>query len=150
VGSEHAGGYLARPKPSGLADVVEIVLDKGLVIDAYLRVSVLGVELLTIDARVAVASVDTYLRFAEATNRLDLAERGGVGLPELLSKGAEEGVAEVASSVAEKKVDNAFDTVGETLGQPAEKVARSAARKAIGFVEQVIVPVVATVEDAGQ
>ena len=65
-------GYLERPAPSGLADVIEIILDKGIVIDAFVRVSLLGIELLTVDARVVIASVDTYLRFAEATNRLDL------------------------------------------------------------------------------
>ena len=71
------GGYLSRPAPSGLADVIEIILDKGIVIDAYVRVSLVGIELLTIDARIVIASVDTYLRFAEATNRLDLVEQGG-------------------------------------------------------------------------
>jgi hypothetical protein len=70
-------GYLDRPAPSSLADVVEIILDKGIVIDAYVRVSLVGIELLTIDARIVIASVDTYLRFAEATNRLDLLEHGG-------------------------------------------------------------------------
>ena len=69
------GGYLERPAPSGLADVIEIILDKGIVIDAYVRVSLVGIELLTIDARIVIASVDTYLRFAEATNRLDLYEQ---------------------------------------------------------------------------
>lgn len=70
--SRSGGGYLARPEPSGLADVIEIILDKGLVIDAYVRISLIGIEVLTIDARIVIASVDTYLRFAEATNRLDL------------------------------------------------------------------------------
>ena len=64
--------HLERPASAGLAEVVEIILDKGLVIDAYVRVSLVGIELLTIDARVVIASVDTYLRFAEAANRLDL------------------------------------------------------------------------------
>ena len=80
VQSQHrrsGGGYLERPAPSGLADVIEIILDKGIVIDAYIRVSLVGIELLTIDARIVIASVDTYLRFAEATNRLDLIEHGG-------------------------------------------------------------------------
>src|SRR5215469_14161396 len=63
----------AHPSPSGLADVLDTILDKGLVIDAYVRVSLVGIELLTIDARVVIASVDTYLRFAEAVNRLDIA-----------------------------------------------------------------------------
>ena len=61
------------PNPSGLYDVLELILDKGLVIDVYVRVSLVGIELLTIDARIVIASVDTYLRFAEAVNRLDLA-----------------------------------------------------------------------------
>jgi hypothetical protein len=60
--------------PTGLADVIDTILDRGLVIDAYVRVSLVGIEILTIDARVVVASVDTYLRFAEAANRLDLSQ----------------------------------------------------------------------------
>src|SRR5690242_21865380 len=78
------GGYLSRPAPSGLADVVEVILDKGIVIDAYVRVSLVGIELLTIDARIVIASVDTYLRFAEATNRLDLYQQGGKDLGEFI------------------------------------------------------------------
>ena len=66
-------GYIERPRPSGLADVIEMILDKGIVIDAYVRVSLIGIEILTIDARIVIASVDTYLRFAEAVNRLDIA-----------------------------------------------------------------------------
>jgi hypothetical protein len=81
------GGQLQRPSSSGLADVIDIILDKGLVIDAYVRVSLVGIELLTIDARIVVASVDTYLRFAEATNRLDLYEHGGKDLTDLMGNG---------------------------------------------------------------
>ena len=99
-------GYLERPKPSGLADVIEIILDKGIVIDAYVRVSLIGIELITIDARIVIASVDTYLRFAEAVGRLNIADQdGSQGLPELMetvtqggakskTKGALEGVKE--------------------------------------------------------
>jgi gas vesicle structural protein len=65
---------------TGLYDVIDVILDKGLVIDAFLRVSVVSIELLTIDARVVVAGVDTYLRFAEAANRLDL-RAGSSGQP---------------------------------------------------------------------
>ena len=80
-----SGGYLERPRPSGLADVNDVILDKGLVIDAYVRVSLIGIELLTIDARIVIASVDTYLRFAEAVGRMDLAESDdSQGLPELM------------------------------------------------------------------
>jgi hypothetical protein len=86
-----SSNYLQRaPRPSGLADVVDLILDKGLVIDAYVRVAVIGIELVTIDARIVVASVDTYLRFAEAVHRLDLTQTELAGLPELQEKGAEE------------------------------------------------------------
>src|SRR3954447_3095210 len=90
---QRGGGYLSRPAPSGLADVIEIILDKGIVIDAYVRVSLIGIEILTIDARIVIASVDTYLRFAEATNRLDLYEKGGKDLPEMI-----EGITESGAS----------------------------------------------------
>ena len=84
-----ASNYLQRaPSPSGLADVIDLILDKGLVIDAYVRVAVIGIELITIDARIVIASVDTYLRFAEAVNRLDLTETELAGLPELQEEGA--------------------------------------------------------------
>jgi hypothetical protein len=73
------------PRPSGLADVLDLVLDKGIVIDAYLRLAVVGIELLTIDARIVIASVDTYLRFAEAVNRLDIEpDEHPPGVPELI------------------------------------------------------------------
>ena len=86
-----SSNYLQRaPSPSGLADVLDVILDKGLVIDAFVRVTVLGIELVTIDARVVVASVDTYLRFAEAVNRLDLTETQIGGLPELVEIAAAE------------------------------------------------------------
>ena len=74
----------AAPSSSGLYDVLDLILDKGLVIDAYVRVSVVGIELLTIDLRVVIASVDTYLRFAEAVDRLSLHEQNGKGLDDLM------------------------------------------------------------------
>jgi hypothetical protein len=64
--------YAGGPSPSGLADVLDLILDHGLVVDAYVRVSLLGIEVLTVDARIVVASVDTYLRFADAVGRLDV------------------------------------------------------------------------------
>ncbi|GAB4120127.1 MAG: gas vesicle structural protein GvpA [Roseiflexaceae bacterium] len=51
---------------SSLAEVVDRILDKGIVIDAWVRVSLVGIELLSVEARVVVASVDTYLKYAEA------------------------------------------------------------------------------------
>ena len=90
TGQRRSGGYLERPAPSSLGDVIDSILDKGLVIDAYIRVSLVGIELLTIDARIVIASVDTYLRFAEATNRLDLYEKGK-DLPEMINEITESG-----------------------------------------------------------
>ena len=95
------------PRPSSLADVLDLILDKGLVIDAYVRVSVIGIEVLTIDARVVVASVDTYLRFAEAVNRLDLTKTETAGLKELSQGFQEEG--------AESKVKGALEGGREAI-----------------------------------
>src|SRR5690242_7885147 len=101
-------GYLERPRPSGLADVIDVILDKGLVIDAYVRVSLIGIEILTIDARIVVASVDTYLRFAEAVNRLDIAHDDTThGLPDLMES--------ITSGGAESKAKGAIEGVKEKL-----------------------------------
>jgi hypothetical protein len=103
------GGYVARPQPSGLAEVIDIILDKGLVIDAYVRVSLIGIEILTIDARIVIASVDTYLRFAEAVNRLDLTEADqSQGLPELMESITERG----ASSKTKGAIEGAKEKLG--------------------------------------
>jgi hypothetical protein len=113
-----ASNYLQRaPSPSGLADVIDLILDKGLVIDAYVRIAVIGIELVTIDARIVIASVDTYLRFAEAVNRLDLTQTELAGLPELQERGAEE--------MTEGAIEGAED---EFL--PSSPVARTAAKGA--------------------
>ncbi|MBC7271914.1 MAG: gas vesicle structural protein GvpA [Streptomyces sp.] len=63
---------VCAPRAGTLYDVLELILDRGMVIDVFARVSLVGIEILKIDARIVVASVDTYLRFAEACNRLDL------------------------------------------------------------------------------
>jgi gas vesicle structural protein len=101
-------GYLERPRPSGLADVIEIILDKGIVIDAYVRVSLIGIELITIDARIVIASVDTYLRFAEAVNRLNIADDGSQGLPEIMEN--------IGQSGAKTKTKGALEGAKEKLG----------------------------------
>jgi hypothetical protein len=101
-------GYIERPRPSGLADVIDVILDKGLVIDAYVRVALVGIELLTIDARIVIASVDTYLRFAEAVNRLDIAhDDESQGLPELMES--------ITQGGAESKTKGALEGVKEKL-----------------------------------
>jgi uncharacterized membrane protein YgcG len=101
-------GYLERPRPSGLADVIDVILDKGLVIDAYVRVSLIGIEILTIDARIVVASVDTYLRFAQAVNRLDIGSaEGAEGLPQLME--------DITSGGAESKTKGVLEAAKEKL-----------------------------------
>src|SRR5918992_3178088 len=93
--------YLDRPAPSSLADVIDTILDKGLVIDIYLRVSLVGIELLTVDARIVIASVDTYLRFAEAVGRLNIDEDDKEGLPELMES--------MTSGAAKSKTSGALE-----------------------------------------
>ena len=108
-----ASGYLQRaPNPNGLAEVVDLILDKGLVIDAYVRVSLVGIEVLTIDARIVIASVDTYLRFAEAVNRLDITQQAK-DLPDMLDEGVQSG--------AKSKTKGAIDGVKEAIGRDGER-----------------------------
>jgi gas vesicle structural protein len=140
--------YLERPAPSSLADVIDVILDKGLVIDIYVRVSLVGIELLTIDARIVIASVDTYLRFAEAVNRIDLTETGPEGLPELMeditrngskrkTEGALEAVKEKVADVFsgddededEDNVEEDQSSSGRRQSQPAKKSAASRRRE---------------------
>jgi hypothetical protein len=100
------GGSASGPQSSGLADVIDTILDKGLVIDAYVRLSLVGIELITIDARVVIASVDTYLRFAQAVDRLDISDEKE-GLPGL--------VGDLTESGARHKTKGALDGAGQTL-----------------------------------
>ena len=111
---ESSAGYITRaPRSSGLADVLEILLDRGLVIDAFVRVSLVGIELLTVDLRVVIASVDTYLRFAEAVNRLDLQQTSDAkGLPDLFEKGGEE----MAEHESKGAVEGGMDAIKEKMG----------------------------------
>ncbi|MGW0790487.1 gas vesicle protein GvpJ [Streptomyces sp. NPDC002911] len=97
------------PRAGTLYDVLELILDRGMVIDVFIRVSLVGIEILKIDARIVVASVDTYLRFAEACNRLDLErDSGSTTIPELLGGRA-------ARSVGKRKVRKAAESVGDSV-----------------------------------
>ena len=126
IAAQPGGGNSARPQPSGLADVIDTILDKGLVLDAYVRVSLIGIELLTIDARVVIASVDTYLRFAEAVNRLDISQEKE-GLPGLLGDMEESG--------AKHKTKGALEAAGDKLREFADSQSgekQSAGRRSRG------------------
>jgi len=101
-------GYIERSSSSGLADVLDVLLDKGLVIDIFLRVSLVGIELLTVDARIVIASVDTYLRFAEAVNRLDIGESSSEGLPELMEHITSDGAESKTKGMLEGAKDALF------------------------------------------
>ena len=115
-----SGGSGSGPSPSGLADVIETILDKGLVVDAYVRVSLVGIEVLTIDARIVVASVDTYLRFAEAVNRLDISQEKE-GLPGLFGDMQESG--------AKHKTRGMLDAATDKLKDYADNGGREGARR---------------------
>ena len=109
---ERRGGgssYVQRSSSSGLYDVLDLILDKGLVIDIFIRVSLVGIEILTIDARIVIASVDTYLRFAEAVNRLDLeAKDDSKGLPQLMEDMTQGGASSKTKGALEGAKDALF------------------------------------------
>jgi hypothetical protein len=101
-------GYVQRSNSSGLVDVLDVLLDKGLVVDVFLRVSLVGIELLTVDARIVIASVDTYLRFAEAVNRLDLGQSSDEGLPQLVEDMTSDGAQSKTKGVLEGAKESLF------------------------------------------
>jgi hypothetical protein len=110
-----------------LYDVLELVLDRGLVIDAFVRVSLVGIEILKIDIRVVVASVDTYLRFAEACNRLDL-ESGrnkDPGVPDLVGQVTESG----AKGKTKGALTGAAETVSDAYQQARQESETSGTRR---------------------
>ncbi|MBW8738767.1 MAG: gas vesicle structural protein GvpA [Streptomyces turgidiscabies] len=111
-----SGGSVSRSGGTGgssLYDVLELILDRGLVIDVFVRISVVGIELIKIDARIVVASVDTYLRFAEACNRLDLeaGRKEPAQLPEVVGDMMEGG----ARGKSKGALSGAVDAVSESL-----------------------------------
>ncbi|WP_405662703.1 gas vesicle structural protein GvpA [Streptomyces sp. NBC_01166] len=123
-----------------LYDVLELILDRGLVIDAFIRVSLVGIEILKIDVRVVVASVDTYLRFAEACNRLDLesGRKAPAQLTDIVgdtmesgakgkSKGALTGAVEAFTDSLQSGRDDSDEKEKEK--RPARKTASSSSRR---------------------
>ncbi|QGV82482.1 gas vesicle structural protein GvpA [Streptomyces ficellus] len=141
------GGPVARGgggggSSSSLYDVLELILDRGLVIDVFVRVSLVGIEILKVDARIVVASVDTYLRFAEACNRLDLesGRKAPTQLPELVgemteggargkSKGALTGAVEAFSDSFRKGRGDEDEDEPEEEPEPVRERERSRPRR---------------------
>ncbi|MBV8712527.1 MAG: gas vesicle structural protein GvpA [Solirubrobacterales bacterium] len=121
-------GYVQRSTSSGLADVLDVLLDKGLVIDIFLRVSLVGIELLTVDARIVIASVDTYLRFAEAVNRLDIGSSEGEGLPQLIEDMTQSGASSKTRGVLEGAKESLFGSGDEGENEEEESEAAPSRR----------------------
>jgi len=67
------------PGGSSLIDVLDRILDKGIVIDAWVRISLVGIDLITVEARVVIASIDTYLKYAEAVGITPMVSRPALG-----------------------------------------------------------------------
>ena len=122
-------GYVARSSSSGLYDVLELILDKGLVIDVFVRVSLIGIEILTVDARIVIASVDTYLRFAEAVNRLDLMSTETQGLPELMEGITEGGASKKTQGVLQGAKEALFGDEDEEDEDEGKKEAATTRRR---------------------
>jgi hypothetical protein len=122
-------GYVARSSSSGLYDVLELILDKGLVIDVFVRVSLIGIEILTIDARIVIASVDTYLRFAEAVNRLDLMSTETQGLPELMDGITEGGASKKTQGVLQGAKEALFGDEDEEEEDEGKKETATTRRR---------------------
>ncbi|WP_435134369.1 gas vesicle protein GvpJ [Actinacidiphila sp. bgisy144] len=106
-------GVVCPPRAGTLYDVLDLILDRGMVIDVFVRVSLVGIEILKIDARIVVASVDTYLRFAEACNRLDLEnDSTSRTVPELFG-GASAAIGKTGAKRAARSVgDKVKDAIG--------------------------------------
>ncbi|MFE1689214.1 gas vesicle protein GvpJ [Streptomyces albidoflavus] len=125
---------VCAPRAGTLYDTLELILDRGMVIDVFIRVSLVGIEILKIDARICVASVDTYLRFAEACNRLDLeSDSHSRTVPELFGGGmagaaGKAGAKRAASSVG-GKVKGALGLDGEDDDDEADEAEEERAEK---------------------
>ena len=114
------------PRRTGtLYDVIDIILDRGMVIDVFLRVSLVGIEIVKVDIRIVIASVDTYLRFAEACNRIDLeTDAHSRTLPEFLEQ-ATGGPAGIGKKAAKKKAKGTAKQTKEKAGAKGRQLKES-------------------------
>lgn len=116
------GGAVQRQEETNsLADVVGTILDKGVVVDVFARVSLVGIELLRADVRVVIASVDTYLRFAEAVNRVELGTQEPQQLSDVVGDLAESGSKGVTEGKAKGALEAGADKLGEALSPDSDE-----------------------------
>lgn len=101
---------------TSLIDVLDRVLDKGIVIDAWVRVSLVGIDLITVEARIVVASIETYLKYSEAVGSIT-----PISKPAIEGRGYEELIAENASLRAQLKA-------GSSSGRAAVRRRRAPTR----------------------
>ncbi|MFD8231337.1 gas vesicle structural protein GvpA [Streptomyces sp. NPDC059696] len=132
---------VCAPRAGTLYDVLELILDRGMVIDVFVRVSLVGIEILKIDARIVVASVDTYLRFAEACNRLDLEhDTRSKTVPELFGGPVSRTIGKAGAKRAARSLtdkvrdvltpdDDADDTPDDDTGSATERAPRPARKR---------------------
>src|SRR5215211_8023012 len=114
---------------SSLADVVNTILDKGVVVDVFARVSLVGIELLRVDARVVIASVDTYLRFAEAVGRLDMGSEEPKQLDEMVGEIGEKGSEGVSKGKAKGALEAGAEKLDDILGTGDEEKEAATSRE---------------------
>ena len=101
---------------SSLIDVLDRVLDKGIVIDAWVRISLVGIHVITVEARVVVASIDTYLKYSEAVSQV-----ATVSKPAIEGRGYEEVIAENASLRAQLKASTSSGRAAVRRRRPATR-----------------------------
>ena len=116
---------------TSLIDVLDRVLDKGIVIDAWVRVSLVGIDLITVEARIVVASIDTYLKYSEAVGQVGSVSKPAVLEParasdSVLAENAELRRQLAASEGGGKRLRRQL-AASEAAGKPAR--ARAAARR---------------------
>jgi hypothetical protein len=115
TGGTQAAAASSGSGTAGLYDILELILDRGLVIDVFIRVSLVGIEILKIDIRIVIASVDTYLRFAEACNRLDLesGRKAPARLTDIVGDMVESGAQGTTSGAIGGVIDGAKDAISD-------------------------------------
>jgi hypothetical protein len=119
------GSTVDRSQESSLADVVNTILDKGVVVDVFARVSLVGIELLRVDARVVIASVDTYLRYAEAVNRLEMGSEEPSQLDDMIGDVSEAG----SRGKTKGALEAGAEKLEDILGTADEKEEATSARE---------------------